>query len=188
DMRARLATQQSLTRQLPSHKAQIDDLLGQQKRLLAGLQADQRRALAASRRTFVPTASRERSVAPPVVEGNASARAMIAVRAALAQLGKPYQWGAAGPSTFDCSGLTMWAWGKAGVSLPHYTGAQWNVGRHISRAELQPGDLVFYYSDLHHMAMYIGGGRVVHAPHTGDVVKTGPLDLDPYEGAVRVLG
>jgi cell wall-associated NlpC family hydrolase len=112
--------------------------------------------------------------------------AQIALKWAYAELGKPYVWGAAGPDTFDCSGLTQYVWAKAGVYLPHYTGDQWNSGRHVSRGELQPGDLVFYFSDLHHMAIYIGNGQVIQAPHTGDVVKISPLDVDPYAGAVRV--
>jgi cell wall-associated NlpC family hydrolase len=112
--------------------------------------------------------------------------AQIAVKWAYAELGRPYIWGANGPNAFDCSGLTQYVWGKAGVYLPHYTGDQWNSGRHIDRSQLQPGDLVFYYSDLHHMALYIGNGQVIQAPHTGDVVKVSPLDIGPYAGAVRV--
>jgi cell wall-associated NlpC family hydrolase len=117
---------------------------------------------------------------------NGSNGAQIALKWAYRELGRPYVWGANGPNTFDCSGLTQYVWAKAGVYLPHYTGDQWNSGRHISRSELQPGDLVFYYSDLHHMAIYIGNGQVIHAPHTGDVVRIAPLDMDPYAGAVRV--
>lgn len=120
--------------------------------------------------------------------GNA---AQIAVRVAQDQLGKPYVWGAEGPGSFDCSGLTMYAYAAAGISLPHYTGAQWNSGRHISQSELQPGDLIFFHSDLHHMGMYIGGGQLIHAPHTGDVVRIASLSgwfQDNYAGAVRIAG
>jgi cell wall-associated NlpC family hydrolase len=87
------------------------------------------------------------------------------------QLGKPYHFGAAGPDSFDCSGLTMWAWRAAGVSLPHYSGAQYNATTHIPLNELQPGDLVFFYSDLSHVGIYVGGGQMIHAPQTGDVVR-----------------
>jgi peptidoglycan DL-endopeptidase CwlO len=122
---------------------------------------------------------------PPVAGG--SSKAQRALVLALAQRGKPYVWGAAGPSTFDCSGLTMWAYGKVGINLPHYTGSQWNSGTHISStSRLQPGDLVFFYADLHHMGMYIGNGMMVHAPHTGDVVRVAPLAGRPFAGGVRV--
>jgi cell wall-associated NlpC family hydrolase len=120
--------------------------------------------------------------------GNA---AQIAVRVAQDQLGKPYVWGASGPGSFDCSGLTMYAYAAAGISLPHYTGAQWNSGRHVSQSELQPGDLIFFHSDLHHMGMYIGGGQLIHAPRSGDVVRIVSLSgwfQDKYAGAVRIAG
>lgn len=120
---------------------------------------------------------------PPVA---GSGKAAEALRYALSKLGRPYVWGAAGPTTFDCSGLTMWAYQQVGISLPHYTGSQWNAGTHVTRAQLQPGDLVFFHSDLHHMGMYIGGGKMVHAPHTGDVVRIAPIDGRPWAGAVRV--
>jgi cell wall-associated NlpC family hydrolase len=120
----------------------------------------------------------------PAVGG--SGKAVQALRAALGKLGRPYVWGAAGPSTFDCSGLTMWAYKQVGINLPHFTGAQWNAGTHVSRGELQPGDLVFFYSDRHHMGMYIGAGKMVHAPHTGDVVQIATVDDRPWAGAVRV--
>src|SRR5262249_23441024 len=110
----------------------------------------------------------------PTIPGGSS-KAVEALHWALKQLGKPYVWGAAGPNTFDCSGLTMWAYGKVGISLPHFTGSQWNSGTHVTRSQLQPGDLVFFYSDEHHMGMYIGNGMMVHAPHTGDVVRIAPL-------------
>jgi cell wall-associated NlpC family hydrolase len=108
--------------------------------------------------------------APPARGGAATA-----VATALAQVGKPYVWGAAGPDSFDCSGLTMFAWAAAGVSLPHFSGAQYASTTHISLSELQPGDLVFYESPDQHVAMYIGGGQIVHAPHTGDVVRVQSL-------------
>jgi cell wall-associated NlpC family hydrolase len=116
-----------------------------------------------------------------------SARAGIAINFALAQIGKPYVFAASGPRAFDCSGLTMAAWGKAGVSLPHLAAAQYNRGHHVSRSQLEPGDLVFFYG-LGHVALYIGRGLVVHAPHTGDVVRIAPLSHfgSAYVGAVRL--
>jgi cell wall-associated NlpC family hydrolase len=101
----------------------------------------------------------------------------VAVAEALRQVGKPYQWGAAGPDSFDCSGLTMWAWRAAGVTLSHYTGAQYSETTHIPLSDLQSGDLV-YSGDMGHMAMYIGNGNMVEAPHTGANVRVVPLRSD----------
>ncbi len=98
-----------------------------------------------------------------------------AVSAALSRVGDPYVYGAAGPSTFDCSGLTMWAWNHAGVSLPHYSGAQYDATTHIPMSQLQPGDLVFFANPGEHEAMYIGGGQIVEAPYTGANVRVEPL-------------
>ncbi|KAB2347057.1 NlpC/P60 family protein [Actinomadura rudentiformis] len=137
--------------------------------------------------------------APKVAPGKASAKAMGAVRAALSQLGVPYSWGggsASGPTYgtaqgrnikgFDCSGLTLYAYAQVGINLPHYTGSQFTAGTRVSQGQLQPGDLVFFYSDLHHMGMYIGGGKMVHAPQTGDVVKVSSISGRPFAGGVRV--
>jgi cell wall-associated NlpC family hydrolase len=137
--------------------------------------------------------------APSVDPDGASAKAMGAVKAALSQLGVPYSWGggsASGPSYgvaqgagikgFDCSGLTMYAYAQVGISLPHYTGSQFTAGARISQGALRPGDLVFFHSDLHHMGMYIGNGKMVHAPQTGDVVKVSPISGRPFAGGVRV--
>jgi cell wall-associated NlpC family hydrolase len=113
-------------------------------------------------------------------------KAAEATKWALTQQLKPYVWGAAGPNSYDCSGLVMWAYQKVGISLPHYTGDQWTAGTHVSRKDMRPGDLVFFYSDLHHMGIYIGGGMMVHAPRTGDVVRVVPLGNRPFAGAVRI--
>ncbi|MFG2087924.1 MULTISPECIES: NlpC/P60 family protein [unclassified Spirillospora] len=113
-------------------------------------------------------------------------KAAQALRLAMGKIGRPYVWGASGPSTFDCSGLTMWAYKQVGINLPHYTGSQWNAGTHVSRSQLQPGDLVFFYSDLHHMGMYVGDGKMLHAPRTGDVVRIASMAGRPFAGAVRV--
>jgi cell wall-associated NlpC family hydrolase len=115
----------------------------------------------------------------------ASGRATAAVNYAMAQLGDSYVWGAAGPSSFDCSGLTMAAWSRAGVSLSHSSKAQINEGRRVSKSQLQPGDLVFFYSPISHVGMYIGNGRMVHASRPGKPVKTESIDAMPYSGAVR---
>jgi cell wall-associated NlpC family hydrolase len=107
------------------------------------------------------------------------------VQEAFNKLGSPYQWGASGPTRFDSSGLTMWVWGKAGVSLPHSSRAQYGSGRHVSRGNLQPGDLVFFGSPIHHVGIYIGGGRMISAPHSGDVVKIQDAFRGDYVGAAR---
>jgi cell wall-associated NlpC family hydrolase len=124
---------------------------------------------------------------PPAVDVPAtSPGAATAVRAALSQLGVPYRFAAASPGVaFDCSGLTMWAWGQAGVSLPHFAAAQYAMLPHVPRDELQPGDLVFFYSDVSHVGIYIGNGQFVHAPRTGDVVKISPLVGRNFVGAAR---
>lgn len=103
---------------------------------------------------------------PPPASGAAGA-----VEAALSMQGVPYRWAGADPSGFDCSGLMMWAWARAGRSLPHSSSAQYSVTRRVSAADLQPGDLVFYFSPISHVGMYIGGGQIVHAPHTGSYVQ-----------------
>jgi cell wall-associated NlpC family hydrolase len=124
---------------------------------------------------------------PPAVNVPAtSPGAAIAVRAALSQLGVPYRFAAASPGVaFDCSGLTMWAWSQAGVSLPHFAASQYGTLPHIPMSQLQPGDLVFFYSDIHHVGMYIGNGQYVQAPRTGDVVKISPLAGRSIVGAAR---
>lgn len=114
--------------------------------------------------------------------GASSNAAATAVQWAYQELGKPYQWGAAGPDSFDCSGLTQFVWGKAGVYLAHYTGSQWNEGTHV--ATPQPGDLVFFGTDHYHVGIYVGNGEMIDAPHTGAFVREEPLWSD-YSGAVQ---
>jgi cell wall-associated NlpC family hydrolase len=105
---------------------------------------------------------------------------------AMQELGKPYVWGAAGPSSFDCSGLVMYVYAQVGVSLPHNAAAMFSYGSPVAYSDLQPGDLVFF-SGLGHMGIYIGGGQFIHAPHTGDVVKISNMsDHGGYVGARRI--
>jgi cell wall-associated NlpC family hydrolase len=122
-------------------------------------------------------------VAPPSTHGGV-------VGVAMSQLGTPYVWAGAAPGGFDCSGLVMWAYSQVGVSLPHSTYAQYNVGVPVSKDQLQPGDLVFF-DGLGHVGIYIGGGQFVHAPHTGDVVKISGMGegwySSTYVGARRIL-
>lgn len=119
---------------------------------------------------------------PAIYPGGAAG---VAVKTACAQIGKPYVWGATGPNSFDCSGLTQYAWGAAGVRLTHYTGAQWNEGTPVSRSEARPGDLVFFRADLSHVGVYVGNGLMVHAPQTGDVVRMASIDSMPIAGFRR---
>jgi cell wall-associated NlpC family hydrolase len=110
-----------------------------------------------------------------------------ALRYALTKVGDPYVWGAAGPNEFDCSGLVMWAYAQVGISLEHFTGDQWNEGEHISRSELQPGDLVFFYPDIGHVGLYVGNGLMVDAPTFGQPVQVQPVFWSAYVGAVRIV-
>jgi cell wall-associated NlpC family hydrolase len=123
---------------------------------------------------------------PDIVLPEATNVGTTALRAALTQRGKPYVWGAAGPDSYDCSGLVLWAFAQEGISLPHYTGDQWNSGMHVSRADLEPGDLVFFFADISHVAIYIGNGLMVDAPSTGQVVQVQPVFWDSFVGAVRI--
>lgn len=107
----------------------------------------------------------------------------IAVKKACAMIGRPYVWGANGPSTFDCSGLTQYAWAAAGVSLAHYTGDQYKETSYVSRSAMQPGDLVFFYGDRHHVGIYVGNGLMVHAPHSGDRVRMASISNMPISAS-----
>src|SRR3954449_5238675 len=128
---------------------------------------------------------------PPSVPAGAivapTAAAQIAVDTALAQLGDPYVWAGAGPDAFDCSGLTQYAYAAAGISLPHSSQMQSTMGTPVARADLQPGDLVFFYSPVGHVGIYLGDGLMVHAPTTGSVVKIVSLDvMTGYNSARRL--
>ncbi|MDP8957005.1 MAG: NlpC/P60 family protein [Actinomycetota bacterium] len=114
-----------------------------------------------------------------------SGRGAAVVRAAMSKVGAPYVWAAAGPNAFDCSGFTMWAWSQVGVSLPHSSSMQYSVLPKVSMSALQPGDLIFSYSPIHHVGIYIGGGKFIHSPHSGDVVKITAVAGYPVVGAAR---
>ena len=123
---------------------------------------------------------------PNVILPEATNVGTTALRAALTQRGKPYVWGAAGPDSYDCSGLVVWAFAQEGISLPHYTGSLWNSGMHVSRDQLEPGDLVFFFADISHVGIYIGNGLMVDAPSAGQDVQVQAVFWDAYVGAVRI--
>jgi cell wall-associated NlpC family hydrolase len=161
--------------ELAAEKQTIDDRLSAAKELLDKLKAEEREALLTRGSVRMPSSV------------DASGRAAIAIHYAMAQVGKAYVYGAAGPNAFDCSGLMMMAWAQAGVSLPHSSSAQYGMGRHVSSSDLQPGDLVFYYSPISHVAMYIGNGLIVEAANPGAGVRVSPVFSMPYAGATRLI-
>ena len=159
--------------QLAAEKKTIDGKLAEAKELLDELKAEEREALLSRGSVRLPSGV------------DASGRAAAAVAYAMAQVGKSYVYGAAGPNAFDCSGLTMMAWAQAGVGLPHSSSAQYGSGPHVAASDLRPGDLVFYYSPISHVGMYIGNGLIVHAANPGAGVRVAELYSMPYVGAVR---
>ena len=191
--RARLAAIQA---QLRAEKSTIEDRIARAESVVASLRASDRARLERARRAAISDALAARGDAPRASRtarttsggsytGPASGRAAVAVRTAYAQLGDPYVYGASGPNAFDCSGLTMYSWHAAGVALPHSSSAQYSSGRHVARSSLQPGDLVFFYSPISHVGIYIGGGKMIDAPHPGLSVRITSISQLPYSGAVR---
>jgi len=126
-----------------------------------------------------------KQVAPTGLPPAPNARAQIAVNFAKAQIGKPYVYGAAGPRSFDCSGLTMAAWAAAGVSMSHGSSDQAYEFPAVSEKDIQPGDLIIYYGSMHHVGIYVGAGQVIHAPYSGTVVQYAPLHSMPVVRIVR---
>jgi peptidoglycan DL-endopeptidase CwlO len=169
----RAAKLQKTQDQLADEKQTIDDKLAEAKSLLADLKDKEREEILSRGSARVPSGIQ------------ASGRAQAAIDYAMAQVGDAYVYGASGPSAYDCSGLTMMAWAQAGVSLPHSSSAQYSSGPHIPASQLQPGDLVFYYSPISHVAMYIGNGMIVEAANPGAGVRVSALYSMPYVGAVR---
>ncbi|MEU0372068.1 NlpC/P60 family protein [Streptomyces sp. NPDC006283] len=170
--------------ELARHKATVREKLTAAESLLSELTAEQRTAYNGGGPADAP-ARADRSSTPRGPLQAPSSRAAQAIAYAYGALGKPYVWGATGPGAFDCSGLTQAAWRSAGVSLPRTTYTQINAGRRVSRAQLAPGDLVFFYSGVSHVGLYIGGGRMIHAPRPGAPVRVAPIDQMPFAGATR---
>ncbi|WP_416484998.1 NlpC/P60 family protein [Streptomyces sp. CL12] len=193
--RVELKSLKSHQDELRRQKASVTGKLTEARRLLAELSPSQRDQVtgadgtdgtapgAASRSADGTRQTLERAgaVAAP------DSRAAAAVAYAFAKLGSPYVWGATGPHSFDCSGLVQAAYRSAGVSLPRTTYAQIDAGRRVSRSELRPGDLVFFYSGVSHVGLYIGNGRMIHAPNPSAPVRVAPIDQMPFAGATRVV-
>ncbi|WP_256105025.1 C40 family peptidase [Streptomyces sp. ODS05-4] len=178
----RLTELESLRAEAGRHKAAMRTKAAAARKLVQSLPPTQQAAYQDG------TASAEHPGPPPSDGARAAdgSRAAAAIAFAYGALGKPYVWGATGPSAFDCSGLTQAAWGSAGVALPRTTYTQIGAGRRVGRGELAPGDLVFFYPGVSHVGLYIGGGRMIHAPRPGAPVRIAPIDEMPWAGATRV--
>ena len=199
---ARLVEQARSAEQLDAKRAQAEQLATDIKRELRTMdrrvasliEQDRRREEASQRAAFTDYLAAARATGTaPIGDGRASAAARKAVAVALAQLGAPYVWGASGPGSFDCSGLTSFAYAAAGITIPRVSRAQFAAyaSRPVDPLHLVPGDLVFFAdtptapSTIHHVGMYIGNGLMVEAPHTGAVVRTSSIWRSTYAGAVR---
>jgi cell wall-associated NlpC family hydrolase len=162
---------------LQQHKKTVQRKLAAAQRLLNRLSPEDRAAR--------DRASRGTDRAPMAGSPAASGRAATAVAAARRAVGSPYGWGQAGPSAFDCSGLTQWAYAQAGVSLPRTSQGQQSAGARVPLSAARPGDLVVYRSDASHVAMYMGNGQVVHAPYPGARVRYDPVGMMPVASVTR---
>ncbi|MGW0085914.1 NlpC/P60 family protein [Streptomyces sp. NPDC003393] len=170
--------------ELGKKKNEVKAKLAEAQKLLNTLTAKEKADLAAADKARATRASERAAM------GNtapASGRAGAAFAAAQSKTGSPYVYGATGPSSFDCSGLTSWAYAQAGVAIPRTSQAQANAGTRIySQSQLQVGDLVLFYGDLHHVGLYAGNGQVLHAPRTGTVVRYESINNMPFQFGVRV--
>ncbi|MEV1048638.1 NlpC/P60 family protein [Streptomyces sp. NPDC049916] len=162
------------------HKRTVEAKLRQARQLLNSLPPEERAAF--------DRASRSGRDGAPDLSGTApgSSRARSAVAAVGQALGRPYVWGANGPSGFDCSGLMQWAYAQAGVSLPRTSQAQRYAGRMVPLSQAQPGDLVAYRADASHIGMYVGNGQVIHAPYPGAPVRYDPVGMMPVSSVTRI--
>lgn len=172
---------------MASQKQRILSNLSEQKQLLGGIESEIAALDAAAAAQAAADASSNYRQHPdntnyphPTIPAHGDV-----VTYARSRLGCPYQWGASGPNEFDCSGLAMWCYAQVGISLPHSSSAQFSSGQHVSRADLQPGDLVFFGSPIHHVGIYIGGGDMIEAPHSGAVVRIASAFRSDYAGACR---
>lgn len=175
ELRAEADQRRRVAESIAAKKRDLDRKIAEQRSLLSRLDAAARvRITAPARRPPIDFASLP-----------ASPGARIAVQTAYDQIGKPYRYGASGPDSFDCSGLTMFSWGRAGISLPHSSRAQYGATKRVARESLQPGDLVFFGSPIHHVGIYIGNGSMINAPESGSTVGIRSIDRRDYAGAGR---
>ena len=177
----------SKAKDLQNQKAAAQSAVNEQKQLYAQAQGElqqlvaQAQAADAARQAAAARAKQAANPPPPVSVGGGGAGPTVkggvdaVIAEARKQVGKPYVWGAAGPDSFDCSGLTMWAWRAAGVNLPHFSGAQYSATTHIPLSQIQPGDLIFYESPNQHVALYIGGGQIIQAINSNRPVEYNSL-------------
>ncbi|MFE0514440.1 NlpC/P60 family protein [Streptomyces sp. NPDC058964] len=192
-----LVSLRSRQAELKRQKKTVTGKLGEARELLSRLTPQERSRVTADGGPGAVTAgaghaSRSASDAradltPPGSAEAPDSRAAAAVAYAYRKLGSPYVWGATGPDAFDCSGLAQAAYRSAGISLPRTTYAQINAGRRVSRSELRPGDLVFFYSGISHVGIYVGNGQMIHAPNPSAPVRLAPIDEMPFAGATRVV-
>ncbi|MFF5702767.1 NlpC/P60 family protein [Streptomyces sp. NPDC012794] len=180
----KLAELESLRTEVATQKRAVTAKLAAARRLLNAMPSEERadfeRASRSGGRDGV-----DGPPGPPFGGGRVSGRAMTAVMAARAAVGRPYVWGSTGPSGFDCSGLMVWSYRQAGVSLPRTSQAQRYAGRQVPLSQAQPGDLVTYRSDASHVGMYVGNGQVVHAPYPGARVRYDPVGMMPVSSVTR---
>jgi cell wall-associated NlpC family hydrolase len=177
--------------ELERHKKTITGKLDAARRLLSRLTAEERAGFAengtGTDRASRDAAARDALTPPDGAAAAPDSRAQSAISYAYSKLGSPYVWGATGPDAFDCSGLVQAAYRSAGVSLPRTTYAQIGAGRRVARSELLPGDLVFFYSGISHVGIYVGNGQMIHAPNPSAPVRVAPIDEMPFAGATRVV-
>jgi cell wall-associated NlpC family hydrolase len=179
---SKLAELDATRTELSQKKQDVQAKLRRAQSVYNSLSSAQKAAIAAAQARANRSNSRVNLGNAPAASGRAAA----ALAAAKTRIGTPYVWGATGPSSFDCSGLTSWAYAQAGVSIPRTSQAQSGASTHLSLSQLQPGDLVLFYGDLHHIGLYAGNGMVLHAPRTGQNVKIEPISDMPFEFGVRI--
>ena len=168
--------------------AELEKQKAELQRQVAAYQADFARLSAAEQAAVMAAVAGPTLAAPASLPLAPSSAAGAAIQAALAQVGDPYVWAGTGPDGFDCSGLTSYAYAAAGVALPHSSRAQSQLGTEVARSALQPGDLVFFYSPVSHVGLYIGNGMMVHARTYGQPVSVTSVDQSGYRFAKRIVG
>ncbi|MFE2360264.1 C40 family peptidase [Streptomyces virginiae] len=185
--RKALDTRLTLAERQKAQKEEVASQLRQVERLLASLTPEQLARLGAREAEKTAAAQRDlvTSGALPTRTGTPTAAGGAALRYAAAQIGKPYVWGAEGPGSFDCSGLTSQAWAHAGRTIPRTSQEQWARLPKVPLDQLRPGDLVVYFPKATHVGLYVGDGKVIQAPRPGSVVKVSPVAANPLLGAVR---